>query len=221
MTVREGVSEYALGGVPTTEQILRSGDLASEWHVTMLAWSVPWWCRWLAWAVSWVMSSCLGWRKRFRRCHVLNLIDHTRHQELTGVNVSGLQWGRFRTERLQNKCQVFWYTNWSIKDLVRTTSDPDRLIGQFYFAGKRRGWFELRRIEGKCEMSSKWGKGRGLPKYDEFRTGLTYGDVYDMLKTSSKHVSKRRRSVLGFWHELKLQLYEQAVDRGYGEDESS
>jgi hypothetical protein len=67
-------------------------------------------------------------------------------------------------------------------------------------------------------MSSKWGKKNNLPKFDEFRTGLTYHQVYVMLRHSSKHKSKRRGSVLGFWHELKLQLYNQAVDLGYGEE---
>ena len=67
-------------------------------------------------------------------------------------------------------------------------------------------------------MSSKWGKKKGLPKYDEFRTGLTYKDVYEMLKRSEKHKAKRRRSVLGYWHELKLELYERAVDASYAED---
>jgi hypothetical protein len=64
-------------------------------------------------------------------------------------------------------------------------------------------------------VSSSWGKKNGLPKYDEFRTGLSYAEIYNMLKTSTKHRSKRRGTVLGFWHEIKLQLYEQAVDRGY------
>ena len=67
-------------------------------------------------------------------------------------------------------------------------------------------------------MPSSWGRSRGLPGYDRFRTGLTYRDVYFMLKDSNKHKQKRRGSVLGFWHELKLQLYEQAVDRGYLEE---
>jgi hypothetical protein len=41
-----------------------------------------------------------------------------------------------------------------------------------------------------------------------------------MLRGSEKHASRhnaphdRRHTVLGYWHELKLQLYEQAVDRG-------
>jgi hypothetical protein len=68
-------------------------------------------------------------------------------------------------------------------------------------------------------MSSKWGRKKGLPKYDEFRTGLTYKDVHMMLKTSVKHKAKRRGSVLGYWHELKLELYERAVNAGYAEDD--
>ena len=64
-------------------------------------------------------------------------------------------------------------------------------------------------------MSSSWGKRRDLPGYDKFRTGLTYKEVYEMLRHGKKHPQKRRASVLGYWHELKLQLYEQAVDRGY------
>lgn len=62
---------------------------------------------------------------------------------------------------------------------------------------------------------SKYGTTHNLPGYDAFRTGLSYYDVYTMLATSEKHSHRRRRSVLGFWHELKLQLYEQAIDRGY------
>lgn len=72
-------------------------------------------------------------------------------------------------------------------------------------------------------MGSAWGVRHGLPNYDRFKTGLTYGDVRLMLQYSEKHRGKhsaphdRRHTVLGFWHELKLQLYEQAVDRGYEE----
>ena len=68
-------------------------------------------------------------------------------------------------------------------------------------------------------MSSRWGKKNDLPGYDKFRTGLTYGDVYMMLRHGTKHSQKRRGSVLGYWHELKLQLYEQAVDLGYAAEE--
>ena len=67
-------------------------------------------------------------------------------------------------------------------------------------------------------MPSSWGHRKNLPGYDEFRTGLTYKDVYEMLRVSERHTQKRRGSVLGFWHELKLQFYEQSVDRGYGEE---
>lgn len=62
-------------------------------------------------------------------------------------------------------------------------------------------------------MSSKFGKSRNLPGYDKFKTGLTYRDVYNMLRYSDRH--KRRNSVLGFWHEIKLQLYQQAIDCGF------
>ena len=76
-------------------------------------------------------------------------------------------------------------------------------------------------------MSSSWGKRHGLPGYDKFRIGLTYEDARRMLRQSEKHREKhasphdRRHTVLGFLHEMKLQLYEQAVDRGLlDEDES-
>ena len=63
-------------------------------------------------------------------------------------------------------------------------------------------------------MPSKWGKRNDLPGFDKFRTGLTYREVYEMLRTSTKHKQKRRGSVLGFWHEMKLMLYYRAVDMG-------
>lgn len=64
-------------------------------------------------------------------------------------------------------------------------------------------------------MPSNWGRRNNLPGYDQFRTGLTYRDAYNMLATSKKHRYRRKGSVLGFMHELKRQLYEQAVDLGY------
>ena len=66
------------------------------------------------------------------------------------------------------------------------------------------------------EVDSKWGKKNGLPGYDRFRTGLTYRDVWEMFRddnddrTEWKH--KRRHTILGHWHEIKLQLYHQAMD---------
>jgi len=73
-------------------------------------------------------------------------------------------------------------------------------------------------------MPSSWGRRRDLPGYDRFRTGLTFEDVRQILRVSEKHVDRhktphdRRHTVLGYWHELKLQLYEQAVDRGLLDD---
>jgi len=45
-------------------------------------------------------------------------------------------------------------------------------------------------------------------RYDEHRTGLTFATVRGMMRTFSQDPKdwryKRRRGVLGFWHELKL-----------------
>lgn len=68
-------------------------------------------------------------------------------------------------------------------------------------------------------MASSWGKRNNLPGYDTFRTGLDFATVQKMLWTSSedprdwKH--KRRGTVLGLWHDLKLALYYDAIARGY------
>jgi hypothetical protein len=35
-------------------------------------------------------------------------------------------------------------------------------------------------------MGSTWGKRKGLPGYDKFRTGLTYDQVYDMMRDGSE-----------------------------------
>jgi hypothetical protein len=52
--------------------------------------------------------------------------------------------------------------------------------------------------------------------YAEFRTGLTYRDVYHMLWSGSDDPRdwryKRRHTVLGFWRQLKLQLWQQYLD---------
>jgi hypothetical protein len=48
-----------------------------------------------------------------------------------------------------------------------------------------------------------------LIPYDSFRTGLTFRDVYMML-WDRKY--KRRRTVLGFWHQLKQQMYAQYAE---------
>jgi hypothetical protein len=63
-------------------------------------------------------------------------------------------------------------------------------------------------------MASRYGKHRGMEGYDSFRTGLTFRDVYQMLVSPSDDRSdwrqKSRRTVLGKWHEIKMQLWELA-----------
>lgn len=45
--------------------------------------------------------------------------------------------------------------------------------------------------------------------YAEFRTGHTFGEVYHMIYGRKW---KRRRGVLGFWHELKQRMYAQYLE---------
>lgn len=56
-----------------------------------------------------------------------------------------------------------------------------------------------------------------VPNYSDFRTGLTFGQVRQMLWVGSEDPKdwryKRRGTVLGFWHQLKQQLYAQLLDR--------
>jgi len=52
---------------------------------------------------------------------------------------------------------------------------------------------------------SRWGAMRGVPEYDRFRTGLTYARVRREMRGTFKH--RRRHSVLGFWHSLKLDMW--------------
>ena len=65
-------------------------------------------------------------------------------------------------------------------------------------------------------MASQWGANHGLPGYDKFRTGLTYRDVWEMMRDDSRDAGrwryKTRGVVLGMWHELKLQLFYRAMD---------
>lgn len=66
---------------------------------------------------------------------------------------------------------------------------------------------------------SKFGATHGLPGYDKFRTGLSYQQVFDMLKDNEEDPRrwrhKRRATVLGLWHQLKMEMYERAVAHGY------
>lgn len=53
--------------------------------------------------------------------------------------------------------------------------------------------------------------------YQRFRTGLTYSEVRDMLWVNSEDPDdwkyKRRNTVLGKWHEIKLEMW---VEHLYG-----
>jgi len=55
-----------------------------------------------------------------------------------------------------------------------------------------------------------------LIAYKDFRTGLTYSEVYYMLWVCSEDSTtwryKRRGTVLGFWRMLKQQMYAQYVE---------
>lgn len=65
-------------------------------------------------------------------------------------------------------------------------------------------------------MGSRFGARRGLRGYDKFRTGLTYQQVFDMLKDnsddSSKWRYKKRGTVLGLWHQLKMEMWARYQD---------
>jgi hypothetical protein len=65
-------------------------------------------------------------------------------------------------------------------------------------------------------MGSKYGAKHGLPGYDSFRTGLTYQDIWEMMRSESDDPAdwkyKSRGVILGMWHELKMQLYLQWRD---------
>jgi hypothetical protein len=67
-------------------------------------------------------------------------------------------------------------------------------------------------------MASKWGAKNGLPGYDTFRSGLSYQDVFEMLKDnhedSKRWRYKKRGTILGAWHQVKLELYHRAVEAG-------
>lgn len=56
-----------------------------------------------------------------------------------------------------------------------------------------------------------------MPNYADFRTGLDFATVRQMLWVDSDDPKrwkyKRRGTVLGFWHQLKQQLYAQALDQ--------
>jgi len=53
-------------------------------------------------------------------------------------------------------------------------------------------------------------------EYDKFSTNLTFKDVRDMMwvndTDSSRWRHKRRKSVLGYWHELKLAMWREHLE---------
>lgn len=59
--------------------------------------------------------------------------------------------------------------------------------------------------------------------YDSFRTGLTFREVRQMPWVHSDDPRdwryKRRRTVLGFWRQLKLQMFAQYLDAIDGEEQ--
>jgi hypothetical protein len=56
-----------------------------------------------------------------------------------------------------------------------------------------------------------------LVEYDDFRTGLTFGEVRRMLWSSNPDPTtwkyKRRHTVLGVWRSLKLAMYDEYLAR--------
>jgi len=49
---------------------------------------------------------------------------------------------------------------------------------------------------------------RPVLEYNQFRTGLSYVQVYHMIW---KRAHKRRRGVLGKWREIKLKMYREYI----------
>lgn len=49
-------------------------------------------------------------------------------------------------------------------------------------------------------------------EYQDFRTGLTFGEVYHLI---FHRRYKRRRAVLGYWHELKQKMYQEYLEIFY------
>lgn len=57
--------------------------------------------------------------------------------------------------------------------------------------------------------------------YADFRTGFTYADIYALLwvysEDSSEWRYKRRNTVLGKWHQMKLELWDRHLETCDGE----
>jgi hypothetical protein len=52
--------------------------------------------------------------------------------------------------------------------------------------------------------------------YKKFRTSLTYKDIYSLFWVYSDNAStwhnKRRRTILGRWHAIKLRMWQEHID---------
>lgn len=70
-------------------------------------------------------------------------------------------------------------------------------------------------------MSRYHGNDQACPvcglRYGKFRTGHTYQEVYDLMKDNSDDPAdwkyKRRNTVLGYWFQLKQELWEHHLDQ--------
>jgi len=64
-------------------------------------------------------------------------------------------------------------------------------------------------------MSSTYGKKRGFPDFDKFKSGLTYQDAVNMLWVESENQDDWKRKspgmILRILHRLKIEMYEQAT----------
>ena len=65
-------------------------------------------------------------------------------------------------------------------------------------------------------MASRYGATHGLPGYDAVKTGLTFSEVKAMLWSASDDPADWRRKsrgcVLGLWHRIKMDLYQQMCE---------
>ena len=61
--------------------------------------------------------------------------------------------------------------------------------------------------------------------YKDFRTGFNYSEIYQMYwvpdQDSSKWVYKRRNTILGKWHQIKLELWKNHLEKCGEENERS
>lgn len=74
-------------------------------------------------------------------------------------------------------------------------------------------------------MPSSWGASEVCPecglRYPRMRTGLTFADVVEMFWQPSddpaRWKNKRRRTILGKWHQIKLELWDYHLECCDGE----